>query len=116
MRDFLFADVCALNASSGNEIQRNMDKCSSACDGFGLVYFLGLFPSEKTEVIFQPVPHTNYSDPTITVQGQKLQTVDKLTYLGSTGSRNLLIDDDGAARIAKGSTVFGKLRKNVWER
>ena len=70
----------------------------------------------KTEVIFQPAPHINYSDPTITVKGQKLQTVDKFTYLGSTLSRNVPIDDEVDARIAKASTAFGRLRKNVWER
>ena len=31
-------------------------------------------------------------------------------------SRNVLIDDEGDARIAKTSTTFRRLRKNVWER
>ena len=60
--------------------------------------------------------HTNYSDPTITVKGLKLQTEDKFTYRGSTLSRNVFIDDEGDARIAKARTTFGWLRKNVWER
>ena len=34
LRDFLFADDCALNASSEDEEQRNMDTSSSACDAF----------------------------------------------------------------------------------
>ena len=66
--------------------------------------------------MFQPAPLTNYSDPKITVKGQKLQTVDKFTYLGKTLSRNVFIDDKVDARIAKASTAFGRLRKNVWER
>ena len=109
VRDFLFADDCALNASSEDEMQRNMDKCSSACDTFGLT-----ISTKKTEVMFQPAPNTNYSDPTITVKGQKLQTVDK--YLGSTLFGNMLIDDEAGARIAKARIAFGRLRKNMWER
>ena len=88
-----------------------MDIFSSACDAFGLT-----ISTKKTEVMFQPTPHTNYSDPTITVKGQKLPTVDKFTYPGSTLSRNVLIDDEVDARIAKASTAFGRLHKNVWKR
>ena len=47
VRDFLFADDCALNASSEDEMQRNMDKVSSACDAFGLT-----ISTKKTEVMF----------------------------------------------------------------
>ena len=66
--------------------------------------------------MFQPAPHTNYTDPIITVKGQNLQNVDMFTYLGSTLSRNVLIDDEVDARISKVSTAFGRLRNNVWER
>ena len=84
MRDFQFADDCAVNASSEDEMQRNMDTFSSACVVFGFT-----ISTKKTKVMFQPAPHTNYSNPTITVKGKKLQTVDKFTYLGSTLSRNV---------------------------
>ena len=47
VRDFLFADDCAQNASSEDEMQRNMDKFSSACDAFGLT-----ISKKKTEVMF----------------------------------------------------------------
>ena len=46
----------------------------------------------------------------------KLQTIDKFTYIGSTLSRNVLIDNEVDARIAKASTAFGRLHKNIWER
>ena len=52
----------------------------------------------------------------ITVNGQKLQVVDKFTYLGSTLSRAVHIDDEVTARTAKASVAFGRLRTNVWER
>ena len=103
MCDFLFVDDGAVKASSEDEMQQNIDKFSSAC-------------TKKTEVMFQPPPHTKYSDTTITVKCQKLQTVDKFTYLDSTLSRNVLIDDEAVARIAKGSTPFGRRHMNVWER
>ena len=57
-----------------------------------------------------------YSEPTITVNGQKLQVVDKFTYLGSTLSRAVHIDDEVTARTAKASVAFGRLRTNVRER
>ena len=72
--------------------------------------------TKKTEVVFLPAPYTNHSDPTVTVKGQKLPTVDKFTYLGSTLFRNVFIDDDTDARIAKARTDFGWICKNVWER
>eukprot|EP00745_Piridium_sociabile_P031931 TRINITY_DN5319_c0_g1_i2.p2 TRINITY_DN5319_c0_g1~~TRINITY_DN5319_c0_g1_i2.p2 ORF type:complete len:181 (-),score=46.77 TRINITY_DN5319_c0_g1_i2:857-1399(-) len=36
IRDFLFADDCALNACLEQEMQSQMDSFSSACDNFGL--------------------------------------------------------------------------------
>ena len=38
------------------------------------------------------------------------------TYLGSTLSRNVVIDDEVNARLAKVSSAFGRLYKNVWNR
>ena len=50
------------------------------------------------------------------MNGQKLQVVDKFTYLGSTLSRAVHIDDEITARTGKASVAFGRLRTNVWER
>ncbi len=36
LRDFLFADDCALNASEEQEMQAEMDSFSEACSNFGL--------------------------------------------------------------------------------
>ena len=72
--------------------------------------------TKKTEVVHQPAPGKPYNEPTITVNGQKLKVVDKFTYLGSTLSRAVHIDDEITARIAKASVAFGRLRANVWER
>ena len=71
---------------------------------------------KKTEIVHQPAPGKPYSEPTITVNGQKLPVVDKFTYLGSTLSRAVHIDDEVTARSAKASVGFDRLRTNVWER
>ena len=39
-----------------------------------------------------------------------------MTYLGSTLSRSVNIDDEVDTRIAKASSAFGRLRESVWER
>ena len=51
------------------------------------------------------------------MKGQRLQVVDKFTYLGSTLSRVVVhIDDEVSAKIAKASAAFGRLRGSVWDR
>ena len=42
--------------------------------------------------------------------------VDKFTYLGSTLSRVIHIDDEVNARTAKASAAFGRLRGSIWDR
>ena len=49
------------------------------------------------------------------MKGQRLQVVDKFTYLGSTLSRVMHIDDEVNARIAKASAAFGRLHGSVWD-
>ena len=39
----------------------------------------------------------------------------EFTYLGSTLSRAVHIDDEVTARTVKASVAFGRLRTNVWE-
>ena len=71
---------------------------------------------KKTKMVYQPAPGKPYKEPTITVKGQRLQVVDKFTYLGSTLSRVMHIDDEVNARIAKASAAFGRLCGSVWDR
>ena len=42
--------------------------------------------------------------------------VDKFTYLGSTLSRVVHIDDEVNARITKAGAAFGRLRGSIWDR
>ena len=51
LRDFLFADDCALSAGSQSDMQCSMDLFTSACENFGLT-----ISTKKTEVMFQPKP------------------------------------------------------------
>ena len=111
LRDFLFADDCALNAGSAEDMQHSVDLFSTACNNFGLT-----ISTKKTEVMYQPAPNKPYQEPTVTVNGQKLAAVDRFTYLGSTLSPCVHIDDEIHARIAKASSAFGRLRSSVWER
>ena len=64
----------------------------------------------------QPAPGKAYQEPNISVQGQRLKDVNKFTYLGSTLSRNIIIDNEVCARIAKASSAFGKLYPDDWNR
>ncbi|XP_047497804.1 uncharacterized protein LOC125044886 [Penaeus chinensis] len=111
IRDFLFADDCALNAGTEQKMQHELDCFSRACDNFGLT-----ISTKKTEVMYQPGPGQPYQEPHIMVKGQELQAVDSFTYLGSTLSRAVNIGAEVINRIAKASSAFGRLRENVWER
>ena len=110
----LYADDLAENAKSEGKMQGAVDmvdRMSKACDNFQLT-----ISTKKTEVVHQPAPGKPYSEPTITVNGQKLQVVDKFTYLASTLSRAVHIGDEVTDRTAKASVAFGRLLTNVWER
>ena len=109
--EFLFADDMAKGAPTEEKMQKDIDQVSDTCDNYDLTISI-----KKTKVVYQPAPGKPYKEPTITVKGQRLQVVDKLTYLGSTLSRVVHIDDEVNARIAKASAAFGRLRGSVWDR
>ena len=111
IKDFLFADDCALNAGSEVDMQQSVDKFSAACTNFGLTISI-----KKTEVLYQPPPGEIFSEPDITVHGKRLNVVNRFTYLGSTLSQNATIDDEVDIRIARASASFGRLSAKVWNR
>jgi hypothetical protein len=111
IRDMLFADDCALNASTESNMQHNMDLFATACSNFGLT-----ISTNKTEVLHQPPPGAVYTEPSISVNGHKLNIVDRFTYLGSTLSQAVHIDDEVNLRIARASAAFGRLRTIAWDR
>jgi hypothetical protein len=111
IRDLLFADDCALNACTQSDMQESVDRFSKACTDFGLT-----ISTTKTEIMYQPAPSIHYTEPSITVDGQKLAVADKFIYLGSTLSRTVSIDEEVTLRIARASAAFGRLHNSVWNR
>ena len=67
----LYADNLAENAISETKMQTAVDRMSKACDNFHLT-----ISTKNTEVVHQAAPGKPYSEPTITVNGQKLQVVE----------------------------------------
>ena len=95
----------AKSAPTEEKIQKGVDQVSDSCDSYDLTVSI-----KKTEMVYQPTPEKPYKEPTITVKGQRLQVVDKFTYLGSTLSRVVHIDDEVNTRISKASAAFGRLQ------
>ena len=109
--EFLFADDMAKSAPTEEKMQKCVGQVSDACGSYYLTVSI-----KKTEVVYQPAPGKSYKEPTITVNGQRLQVVEKFPYLGSTLSRVVHIDDEVNAKIAKASAAFGRLCGSVWDR
>lgn len=111
IRELLYADDCALYADSIENMQISLNKFSAACNNFGFT-----INTKKTEVMHQSTTNCVQSTTSIYVNQENLQVVENFTYLGSTLSNTVHIDTEINNRIAKASAVFGRLRKNVWER
>ena len=99
--EFLFADDMAKGASTEEKMQKGVDQVSDSCDSYDLTISI-----KKAEEVYQPAPGKPYKEPTITMKGQRLQVVDKFTYLGSTLFRVVHIDDEVNARIDKKLKVY----------
>ncbi|BHF66279.1 hypothetical protein SprV_0200929500 [Sparganum proliferum] len=114
VHELLFADDCALNTTSEEDMQRSIDLFSAACENFGLV-----INTQKTVVMHQPPPNSGTAPnapPQISVNGTQLQVVENILYLGSTLSCSTKIDDEVARRILKAGQAFGRLQSTVWNR
>ncbi|VDL96477.1 unnamed protein product [Schistocephalus solidus] len=92
----LFADDCALNTTTEEEMQKIMDLFTFICDNFGL-----RINTEKTVVMHQPSPNTLYTAVHINFNGALLKSMGTFTYLDSNLARNTKVDDEIAHRIAK---------------
>ena len=77
--EFLFDDDIVKIAPTEEKMQNGVDQVSDSSDRYDLTINI-----KKTEVVYQWAPGKPYNEPTITVKGQRLQLVDKFSYLGST--------------------------------
>ena len=68
---------------------------------------------KKAEVLYQP-NSTRTREEDIMVDGNKLNSVLEITYLGSTRSGNGYIDEEIHRRMANASASFGRLRQRLW--
>ena len=109
--EFLFDYDMAKVALTEKKMKKGVDQVSDTCDKYDLTISI-----KKTEAVYQPAPGKPYKEPTITVKDQRQQVVDKFTYLGSTLSRVVHIDDEADARIAKASAAFSRQRGSIWDR
>nr|VZI44119.1 unnamed protein product [Spirometra erinaceieuropaei] len=63
-----------------------------------------------------PPPNAAYNALHINVKRTQPQAADTFTYLDSSLSRSLKIDEQVARRISKVIQAFGRLKNNVWNR
>ena len=103
MRELLFADDSALVAHSAEDMQKIVDAFSYASKKFCLKININ-----KTE------NSTRTREEDIMVDGNRLNSVLKFTYLGSSISSIRCNDDEIQRRMAKASASFGRLRQRLW--
>ena len=70
-------------------MQRSVDTFSAACNSFELTINI-----RKTVVMHLPAPGELYVESNISINEQRINVVDKFTYVGNTLSRNVMIDDE----------------------
>ena len=108
VRDFLFADDCALAAHSEVDLQELADCFATAAKSFGLTVSI-----KKTEVLRHLAPNTARPPRNITMDGNALKNVDTFKYLGSCKNSAANLDDEVLCRISRASQAFGHLHTRV---
>ena len=107
VRELLFAYDAAPVAHSGEYLHTLLDRFAQSCKSFGLAISL-----KKTLTMHQ---RSSGSNSEINVDGNSLESVDKLCYLGSTLTKNVGLNDEVAKRISKAAMNFGLLKKRAWD-
>ena len=110
VRHFLFPGDRALNTATETYKQLSIDCFSNACDNLGRT-----ISTKKTDVLHQPAAKKTRVVYQPALSKRKFPRLfDRLTYVFSTLSRSAKMDDDVNSRIAKASSVFGRLGDRVW--
>ncbi|VDL98376.1 unnamed protein product [Schistocephalus solidus] len=76
VHDLLFADDCALNTVTEEDMERNMDLFAAGCADFG-----DTISTAKTVFMHQPPPSAEYNAPRINVNSAQLTKVKTFAYL-----------------------------------
>ena len=111
IRDFVFADDCALAAHFESELHCLATCFSSAAGAFGLTVSI-----QKSVVMHQPAPATCGTEPSISIDDAILKNVETFTYLGSCLSSDASLDKEIAIRSSKAGNSFGRLWSRVWNK
>ncbi|VDL99876.1 unnamed protein product [Schistocephalus solidus] len=74
VNDLLFADDCALNTVTEEDMQKSMDLFAAGCADFGLT-----ISTVKAVVMHQPPPSAEYNDPRINVNGAQFKHAETFT-------------------------------------
>ena len=109
--ELLFANDIAKGAPTEEKMKKSVDQVSDSCQSYDLTISI-----KKIEVVYQPAPGKPYKEPTITVKGQRLQVVDKSTYLGSTLSRVCAHWWWSQCQDCQTSAAFGRLHRSILDR
>ena len=109
VREFLYADDCALAASSQDDLQELTDHFAVAAAKFGLTISL-----KKTEALGQSAHKSRILDPHIFIDGKRMKSVDNFKYLGSIVSNDCSMEPELSVRIARANSAFNKLNKRLW--
>ena len=98
----------AKGAPTEEKMQIGVDQVSDSCDSYDFTISIRDSISANTWKALQGAYH--HSERSTTAS-----EVDKFTYLGSTLSRIVHIDDDVNAKIAKDNAAFGRLCGSIWD-
>ena len=112
VRHFLFPDDCALNTVTETYKQLSIDCFSNSCNNLGRT-----ISTKETDVPHQPAAKKTrvvYHGLPVLSKRKFPRLFDRLTYVFSTLSRSAKMDDEVNSRIAKASSVFGRLRDRIW--
>ena len=109
IRELVYADDCVLVAHAVENAQELLDQFSKASKRFGLTISL-----KKTEVMHQTFPTSSKADAELLCDDQPLKVTDSFCYLGSILSRDVSLDKEIDARLAKANAAFGALRRRLW--
>ena len=104
----LFADDIVMVTERKEDIQRNLEMLKAAMDKWEMKMHLG-----KTKVMVVSRVEEGCS---VTIDGEKIEEVQTLKYLGSSISADGSSEEDIEQRIGAATRVVGAMRKEVLER